>query len=654
MTYINSITICPENVTIKKGRWYYNTYAEICPTNATCKCLAWHSSNSNVASVNEDGDICGVSEGVAVVYATAQDGSGAVGFCTVTVVAPVMVESVTVTPHSRTVTVGDTFGLSATVCPQNADDKRIRWTSCDCNIAEVDSLTGCVTAKSAGNVCICANAIDGSGVHGCCEVTCNIPGVISSGTDSIGVFQTLSALSATPEDAETGAPDLLGVQFRERQDGNYDIRFVSQINNLNYKSVGYEIYSKFGDTAPVSNVLCSKVVYCSFIAAGKTISADEGYYFVVGVIENVPPNTVASFKITPFAITSEGECLYGNTILFSCKNAEVIDDVDFETPEHSGTSSHIRVNTGNGSNLNMMSSPGENGTVLGQFADGQEITLVHETPQNGKWYHVYGEMVDGSSTCGWCSGEYLEKEVTFLKSVRSDNIMVRRSMSTNSEIIGKMFWGDHFPLLKENSGEGSGYKWNKIKFNGVDGYVFISSTVNNYEIVNKKVFLAYACNQTSEAGIEMLKTLEGYRSRAYKPFTNETLWTIGYGHLITEGGTSVWINGEEYEELNEELATILLRDDLTNTFERRFNNFLQSNNVRLNQFQYDACIMDAFQKGQNIWQKGEREIVKFILANQNFEDYEEVLAAFIDGATKDGWVNRRTKEAQLFVNQVYS
>ena len=124
MTYINSITICPENVTIKKGKWYYDTYAEICPTNATCKCLAWHSSNSNVASVNENGEICGVSEGVAVVYATAQDGSGAVGFCTVTVVAPVMVESVTVTPSTKTVTVGDTFGLSATVCPQNADDSR--------------------------------------------------------------------------------------------------------------------------------------------------------------------------------------------------------------------------------------------------------------------------------------------------------------------------------------------------------------------------------------------------------------------------------------------------------------------------------------------------------------------------------------------------
>ncbi len=171
MICINSITICPENITITKGKWYYGAYAEICPTNATCKCLTWHSSNSNVASVTENGYICGVSEGVAVIYATAQDGSGAVGFCNVTVVAPVKVSSVTVSPSTKMANAGDTFGLLATVCPNNAEDKRVRWTSCDCSIADVDYLTGCVTAKKAGTTCICANAIDGSGVSGCCEVT---------------------------------------------------------------------------------------------------------------------------------------------------------------------------------------------------------------------------------------------------------------------------------------------------------------------------------------------------------------------------------------------------------------------------------------------------------------------------------------------------
>ena len=338
MICINSITICPENITITKGKWYYGAYAEICPTNATCKCLTWHSSNSNIASVNENGYICGVSEGAAVIYATAQDGSGAVGFCNVTVAAPIMVSSITVNPAVKTANVGDTFGLSATVCPNDAEDKRIRWTSCDCNIAEVDYLTGCVTAKKSGTTCICANAIDGSGVSGCCEVTCNIP----CGTDSIGVYQTLSMLSATPADAETGAPVMLGVQFTEPQNGNYSIRFVSQIKTRNYKSVGYEIHSKFGDADSVADILCSKVLYSSLLADGERVYPDDEFdYFVVCVVENIPENTVASFRIVPFAITLEGKFLHGSTKLISCREAQPINSVDFEIPEHLSASSHI-------------------------------------------------------------------------------------------------------------------------------------------------------------------------------------------------------------------------------------------------------------------------------------------------------------------------
>ena len=175
MTFINSITIYPQNITVKKGKWYYGAYAEICPTDATCQCVTWRSSNSNIASVNQNGYICGVSKGSAVIYATAQDGSGAVGFCNVTVVAPIKVSSVTVTPSTKTVNGGDTFTLSATVLPNNADEKRIRWTSNDCNIADVDYITGMVTAKSAGTTYIYANAIDGSGVSGYCELTVSAP-----------------------------------------------------------------------------------------------------------------------------------------------------------------------------------------------------------------------------------------------------------------------------------------------------------------------------------------------------------------------------------------------------------------------------------------------------------------------------------------------
>ena len=78
------------------------------------------------------------------------------------------------------------------------------------------------------------------------------------------------------------------------------------------------------------------------IAAGGYIYPTEKFnYFVVGVIENIPENTIASFHIIPFAITLGGKYLYGNTTLYSSKEAQPIDYVAFEAPAHTSTSSHI-------------------------------------------------------------------------------------------------------------------------------------------------------------------------------------------------------------------------------------------------------------------------------------------------------------------------
>ena len=84
------------------------------------------------------------------------------------------------------------------------------------------------------------------------------------------------------------------------------------------------------------------------------------------------------------------------------------------------------------------------------------------------------------------------------------------------------------------------------------------------------------------------------------------------------------------------------------------NSFLEKNEIVLNQNQYDACIMDCFQKGQNIWKNQVRLIAKFILAKQYFDNYDKVLTAFLDGTTNVGLTNRRTKEANLFVYGTYS
>lgn len=60
--------------------------ATILPTNATVKDIVWSSSNPSVASVDEDGMVTAISQGNAIVTATAADGSGVTAQCFVSVI----------------------------------------------------------------------------------------------------------------------------------------------------------------------------------------------------------------------------------------------------------------------------------------------------------------------------------------------------------------------------------------------------------------------------------------------------------------------------------------------------------------------------------------------------------------------------------------
>lgn len=557
-----------------------------------------------------------------------------------------------------------------------------------------------------------------------------------------GVLQNISMLSTTTQTSEPEAPDFAGVQFTNPQNGYYNMRLVSQIKTLNYQSLGYEIHSKYGNDAPVSQILFSKTAYTSLNAGGTTLYPSEGFdYFVVNVIENIPENTIASFIIKPFAITLEGQCLYGNTKTFSSKNAQMIDYVAFEAPtpglktikqcrirkemsmddsailkDSSGTNVKLNVgdtvpllspttisangrvwyrilyngmmlyvtaddesfkevyvsapqvptgrdiiaNPGVGSNIKIRSTPTEvNGNIIAQVAHGTNLTLTCSSPQNQTWYAVYVQLSNGTYSYGWSSGEYLGNYIEYGTLVDVDKLTVRSGAGTGNASLGTIYKGTTVEVLEKNCATGSGYTWHKILYNGSVGYVVAGNNTPNFTFETRWVALVTptSSNPTysvSSNGVEMLKKLEGFSATAYIASPSESLYTIGYGHVITDGTTSVTINGKTYSTLTEELATILLQQDLNNTFMPRFNSFLQTNNIVLNQSQYDACIMDCYQKGQNIWANQVRLIAKFILAKQYFDNYDKVLTAFLDGTTNTGLINRRTKEAKLFVYNTYS
>lgn len=170
---VSSVGLNRSYVSIEEGE-SVTLHATVCPVNASNKTLCWSSSNTNVAVVDSSGTVTAKSRGRATITATAQDGSGVHDCCDINVTGDILVSSVSVSPSCKTVTIGSSFYLHETVCPTNATNKCVTWSSSNTSVATVNS-SGLVLAKGAGNATITAAAADGSGKKGNCIVTVNAP-----------------------------------------------------------------------------------------------------------------------------------------------------------------------------------------------------------------------------------------------------------------------------------------------------------------------------------------------------------------------------------------------------------------------------------------------------------------------------------------------
>jgi lysozyme len=95
----------------------------------------------------------------------------------------------------------------------------------------------------------------------------------------------------------------------------------------------------------------------------------------------------------------------------------------------------------------------------------------------------------------------------------------------------------------------------------------------------------------SNTGLALLKSLEGFRSKAYPDSGGKM--TIGYGHLIVKGdGTCV---GDILEEVQ---ATGLLKQDVQKAV-GCVNGCVTSN---INQNQFDALVIFTYNVGNNAFQ----------------------------------------------------
>ena len=199
-----------------------NTY--IFPENAYDREVEWRSSDEAIAQVNEAGVVVTLSPGEADITATAADGSGVSATCHVTVL-PVLVESIVLTPDSWSGEEGMTFQIEASVLPDNATDKKLKWTSSDKAIAIVDE-DGLVAVLKEGTCLISATATDGSGIYAECIITSSagIDEIFNDGETSWNVYDINGVL--LKKNCDKDALKLLSSGIYILQSGNKIIKIV--------------------------------------------------------------------------------------------------------------------------------------------------------------------------------------------------------------------------------------------------------------------------------------------------------------------------------------------------------------------------------------------------------------------------------------------
>ena len=85
------------------------------------------------------------------------------------------VTGISINPNgAQTNNIGDTFKITATISPSDANNKSITWSSSSTSVATVDS-SGNVCCLSAGTITISATAADGSGIKASLELTVRDP-----------------------------------------------------------------------------------------------------------------------------------------------------------------------------------------------------------------------------------------------------------------------------------------------------------------------------------------------------------------------------------------------------------------------------------------------------------------------------------------------
>ena len=268
--------------------------ATIEPEYAFNQYVRWTSSNTTVATVNEDGVVTAKAPGSSTIIVTSEDG-GYTATCSITVIQ--QVSNITLNKKVLSLQEGSSEKLIATIFPDDASDKIVIWSSNNNNIATVDN-SGLVTAISAGTVTIRATTQDGT-KYDECMVTVSI---------SIIPVESISLNKTTLTLTEGNAAETLTATVLPTNATNKTINWTSSNNAV-------ATVSGNGAVTPLAEG--SAMIIATTVDGGKTAFCN------VTVESSVVPVSSVSLPATLTITGSEEKTLTATVLPSTATNTNV-------------------------------------------------------------------------------------------------------------------------------------------------------------------------------------------------------------------------------------------------------------------------------------------------------------------------------------------
>ena len=298
VVHVSGVSVTPSTLTLKVGE-SGQLKATVSPSNATDSSFSWSSNRADVASVDSEGNVTGISVGEALISAVTNDGKFSAS-CTVTV-NPIPVSGVSLNVQELHLEKGESQDLVAIVTPPDATSPVFFWESANPDIATVSDY-GTVTAVSGGNTTISVRSGESEAT---CEVFVTVPIDFISIWDDFVIEEGSSRkldIHIYPEDATDQAIEWVSL--------NPSIAYVSEDGvlygvSMGETQVGYKasgLSMTLQDVTVLSHIQVPGIVdlglssnWASF-NLGATKPEEYGYYYAWGETEPKKSYTDDTYK----------------------------------------------------------------------------------------------------------------------------------------------------------------------------------------------------------------------------------------------------------------------------------------------------------------------------------------------------------------------